>query len=156
MNRQDYYHESNMPRANSIVPAASAVVADKDDRILLHKRKDNKSWSLLGGAMEPGESLTETIIREVQEEAGLIVRVDKLVGVYSDPGHIIEYSDGEIRQQFSICFACSILSGKLSLSEESYELKFFSREEMEKINIHPAQMLRINDYFEMSERAIIR
>jgi hypothetical protein len=73
--RKDYYHAPDAPKPNSIVPAASAVVLNHDGKILLHKRKDNALWSLPGGAMELGESIEETIIREVKEETGLDVKV---------------------------------------------------------------------------------
>ncbi len=87
---------------NSLTPAASAVVTDEDGRILLHRRSDNDLWSIPGGAMEIGESIAETAVRETREETGLDVRPLYVVGVYSNPGHVVEYSDGEVRQQFSV------------------------------------------------------
>ena len=49
--------------------------------------------------MDLGETIGQTAVREVREETGLDVKIDGIVGVYSDPRHIIEYSDGEVRQQ---------------------------------------------------------
>lgn len=139
MGRKDYYHEENAPKPNSIVPAASAVVLNQDGKILLHKRRDNALWSLPGGAMELGESIGETIIREVKEETGYDVDVVKCIGIYTDPSHIIAYDNGEVRQQFSICFECRILGGELSMSEESHQVGFFNIEEIEQLEMHPAQ-----------------
>lgn len=156
MARKDYYHEKNSPKINSIVAAASAVVTDEYGRILLHKRKDNNMWSLLGGAMEKGESIAQTIIREVKEESGYVTRINKLIGIYTDPNHIIEYSNGEVRQQFSICFHCEIISGQLTISDESKELQFFSLEELDKVNIHEAQWVRIRDYLKNKVEPFIR
>ena len=70
MNRVDYFNDPHAPQANSIVPAASAIVTNKDGKILLHRRSDNALWSLPGGVMEIGESIEQTIVREVKEETG--------------------------------------------------------------------------------------
>jgi ADP-ribose pyrophosphatase YjhB (NUDIX family) len=72
MGRKDYYHEAGSPKPNSIVPAASAVVIDDKNRILLQKRRDNNLWSLPGGGMEIGESIEETIIREVKRKQDMM------------------------------------------------------------------------------------
>lgn len=156
MSRKDYYYESNSPKVNSIVAAASAVLTDKEGKIVMHKRRDNNLWSLLGGAMEYGESINDTIIREIKEESGFEAEVVKLVGIYTDPNHIIEYSNGEVRQQFSVCFHCSIKSGELTISNESKELGFFNKEELSNVNMHEAQRVRINDYFKNIDKAFIR
>jgi ADP-ribose pyrophosphatase YjhB (NUDIX family) len=154
--RKDYYHQPDAPKPNSLVPAASAVVTDQEGRIVLHKRSDNDLWSLPGGAMELGESIEQTIIREVKEETGFDVEVVKCIGIYTDPKHVIEFSDGEIRQQFSICFHCRIIGGKKSISSESTQVKLFTKEEIEQMNLHPSQLIRIRDFFANQERAFIR
>lgn len=156
MSRKDYYHELGSPKPNSLVPAASAVVTNENGHILLQKRKDNDLWSLPGGVMEIGESIEETIVREVWEETGLEVEVLKCIGIYTDPKHVIEYSDGEVRQQFSICFECRIISGSITVSSESVEVNFFSLNEIKKLEIHPAQIVRIDDYLSNQAQASIR
>jgi ADP-ribose pyrophosphatase YjhB (NUDIX family) len=114
-NRIDYYNDPHAPKANSIVPAASAIVTNDDGNILLQRRTDNGLWGLPGGALEIGESIGETIVREVKEETGLEVVPKSIVGVYSNPKHVIAYSDGEVRQQFSLCFACTVTGGELQV-----------------------------------------
>ncbi|SFJ19395.1 NUDIX hydrolase [Thermoflavimicrobium dichotomicum] len=156
MARKDYYHQPGAPKPNSLVPAASAVVTDQEGRIVLHKRSDNHLWSLPGGVMELGESIEQTIIREVKEETGFDVEVLKCIGLYTDPGHVIAFSDGEVRQQFSICFACKILGGEKSVSSESTRVELFTKEEIEQMDLHPAQRIRIQDFFANQERAFIR
>lgn len=156
MARKDYYHQPDAPAPNSLVPAVSAVVTDSEGNILLHRRSDNLLWSLPGGAMELGESALQAVIREVKEETGFDVQVLKCIGIYSDPGHVIAFSDGEVRQQFSICFECRIVGGRLSVSPESVEVRFFTREELKKLDLHPAQRIRLEDYFARRERAFIR
>src|ERR1700694_2531117 len=100
MARTDYYNDPDAPPANSVVPSTTAVVTDEHDRIVLIRRRDNDLWALPGGAMELGESIVDTAVREVKEETGLDVEVTGLIGVYSNPHHVMAYTDGEVRQQF--------------------------------------------------------
>lgn len=154
--RKDYYYKDNAPTPNSIVPAASAVVLNKEGKILLHKRSDNHLWSLPGGAMELGESIKETVIREVKEETGFNVEVVRCIGIYTDPNHIIAYADGEVRQQFSICFECKIVGGQKKISSESTKVDFFDQEELEKLDMHPSQRVRLEDFFKNQTATVIR
>ncbi len=156
MGRTDYYHDPNAPKANSLVPGASAIVPDGQGRILLHRRSDNGRWALPGGVMEIGESIADAIVREVQEETGLDVVPERIVGVYSDPGHVFAYDDGEVRQQFSICFACRVVGGNPRPSSESLEVRFFPLAEIGDLNVHPSIRLRIEDYLKNQEAAVIR
>jgi ADP-ribose pyrophosphatase YjhB (NUDIX family) len=155
MGRVDYYHEANAPKANSLVPGASAIVTDDQGRILLQRRSDNARWALPGGVMDIGESIGQAIVREVQEETGFEVKPENIVGVYSDPGHVFAYDDGEVRQQFSVCFVCRIVGGELQVSKESSEVAFFSPEEIEGLEMHESIRLRIQHYLERRPRPVI-
>lgn len=148
MSRIDYYDDPNAPKANRIVPAASAVIVNDEGKFLLQQRSDNSLWALPGGALEIGESISETIVREVKEETGLDVMPKYLVGVYSSPKHVIAFPTGEVRQQFSLCFACAILGGELRISEESIAVGFFSLQEIEHLDIHRSSYMRIKHYLE--------
>src|SRR5713226_638946 len=105
--RVDYYHDPAAPRANSLVVGSSAIVVDEAGRILLQRRSDSGNWALPGGTMDIGETFAQSVVREVKEETGFAVRIERIVGIYSDPGHVFAYSDGEIRQEFNICLACT-------------------------------------------------
>jgi ADP-ribose pyrophosphatase YjhB (NUDIX family) len=109
--RIEHFNDPDAPPANRLVPAASAIVVDQAGRILLHRRTDNELWSIPGGGMEVGERIADTVVREVREETGLEVEPEAIVGIYSDPQHVVEYDDGEVRQQFSVCFACRLSKG---------------------------------------------
>ena len=98
--------------------------------------------------MEIGESIVETVVREVKEETGLDVAVEYLIGIYSNPKHVLAFSDGEVRQEFSICFACRIVGGRLHVSEESFEVSFFTSDEVEQLPMHESNRLRIRHYLE--------
>jgi ADP-ribose pyrophosphatase YjhB (NUDIX family) len=153
--RIDHFNDPEAPAANSLVPAASAVVVDQAGRILLHRRNDNELWSIPGGAMEVGERIADTAVREVKEETGLDVQPEALVGIYTDPRHVVEYGNGEVRQQFSVCFACRVLGGDLAVSDESLEVGFFSPAEIETMPMHESIRLRIRNYLEHRSRPVI-
>jgi 8-oxo-dGTP pyrophosphatase MutT (NUDIX family) len=155
MSRIDYYDDPRAPKANRIVPAASAVVVDNEGNILLQQRRDNDLWALPGGTMEIGESIRETVIREVKEETGFDVQPEYTVGIYSDPKHVITFSDGEVRQEFSICFACRIIGGRLQTSDESYEVRFILPQEIEQLKMHPSIRQRIKDYLQHWPQPVI-
>jgi ADP-ribose pyrophosphatase YjhB (NUDIX family) len=150
--RIEHIDNPNAPKANSLVPAASAIVTDDEVRIILIRRSDNDLWSIPGGAMEIGESISETAIREVREETGLEVEPLYVVGIYSSPRHVVEYSDGEVRQQFSICFACKFLGGEIRTSSESTDVRFFTQGEIDELQITASIRQRIDDYLAARER----
>jgi len=155
MTRIEHLNNPDAPRATRLVVAASAVAVDDAGRILLHRRSDNLLWSIPGGAMEIGETIRETAIREVKEETGFEVEPVRLVGIYSNPAHVVEFSDGEVRQQFSICFACRMVGGILALSDESLEVGFFTPDEIEAMSVHPSIRLRIAHYLEDRPEPVI-
>jgi ADP-ribose pyrophosphatase YjhB (NUDIX family) len=154
MGRVDYYDDPDAPAANSLVPAASAIVTDEQGRILLHRRRDNDQWALPGGVMELGESLGECVVREVREETGFVVEPVGVVGIYSDPKHVFAYDDGEVRQEFSICFECRITAGDLAVSDESYEVEFFPPEEIASLPMVDRVRLRVTDFLSGSTPSI--
>jgi ADP-ribose pyrophosphatase YjhB (NUDIX family) len=148
MTRIDHFNEPDGPCATRIVPAASAIVTDEDGGLLLAKRTDNNLWTIPGGTMKPGETIAETAVREAKEETGIDVEVVSLVGIYSNPQHVVEYSDGEVRQQFSVCFACRPTGGELATSDETNEVGYYSPDEIGTMDIHPSIRHRINHFLE--------
>lgn len=146
MARTEYYDDPKAPEPNSMVVAASAVVADDEGRILLQRRTDNHLWALPGGGMEMNDSLPGTAVREVKEETGLEVEITGLVGTYTDPRHIIAYSDGEVRRQFNVCFTARVIGGTLEISDESTELRFIAPAEIGALPMHHTQRLRLEHF----------
>jgi ADP-ribose pyrophosphatase YjhB (NUDIX family) len=148
MARVEHYDDPEAPEPNSLVPAASAAVSNERNEILMQRRADNDLWALPGGTMDLGESIGQTAVREVREETGLDVEIDGIVGIYSDPRHIIEYSDGEVRQQFSICFSARLLGGTLRTSDESTEVAWITPQSLEELPIHGTTRLRLRHFLE--------
>lgn len=155
MGRKEYVDDPDAPTANSVVVAASAVVTDDHGAVLLQRRSDNNRWSVPGGAMELGESIAAAAVREVREETGLEVEVVSLIGVYSDPRHVVAYDDGEVRQQFSICFACRATGGSLGTSDESLDVRFFAWDELDGLDIAAPIALRLRHFREHRVEPVI-
>jgi ADP-ribose pyrophosphatase YjhB (NUDIX family) len=148
MARTDYYNDPNAPQANSIVVAVTAFVQDEQGRLLMIRRTDNDMYSIPGGAQDVGETIGHTVVREVKEETGIDVEPVDVIGIYSDPAHVIAYTDGEVRQQFSICFRARPTGGELRTSNESSEVQWISRPDLENLNVHPSIKIRIEHGFE--------
>jgi ADP-ribose pyrophosphatase YjhB (NUDIX family) len=146
MARVDYYNDPNAPRANSLVPSVTAAVRDNDGRLLMIHKIDNNYWALPGGAMDLGESIADAAIREVAEETGIDIEIIGLVGLYTSPGHVMAYDDGEVRQEFSVCFHARPKGGRLR--EDGTETKaasWVARADLDGLSIHPSMRTRIND-----------
>lgn len=143
MPKTDYYADPDAPKANSLVVAVGAVVRNDRGEVLLIERTDNGLWALPGGAQEIGESIQDAVRREVREETGIEVEITGLTGIYSDPAHVIAYDDGEVRQEFLLCFAARPVSGSLRPSSESRQARWVAPEQVNSLNMHPSMRLRI-------------
>src|SRR4051794_19989141 len=128
--RRDFYNDPDAPKANRIVVATNAFVQDDHGRVLLIQRSDNGLWALPGGAQDIGETITACAERETLEETGYRVRVTDLIGIYSDPRHVIAYDDGEVRQEFAITLRAQLRSGEMKTSSESLAIEWVDRREL--------------------------
>ncbi|MEV6847222.1 NUDIX domain-containing protein [Actinoplanes sp. NPDC051411] len=145
--RIDYYDDPEAPKANSVVPSANAVVVDDQGAILLIRRSDNDNWALPGGGMDLGESLPETAVRETAEETGIEVEVTGLVGIYTDPRHVILYtSNNEARQEFSVVFTARPVGGTPTPSDESTEVRWVPPREIGSLPMDRSMRMRIDQY----------
>jgi ADP-ribose pyrophosphatase YjhB (NUDIX family) len=143
MGRTDYFNDPNAPKANSLRPAVSALVRDEGGRLLMIRRTDNDKYAIPGGGQEVGETVAQTVVREVEEETGIHVEVVGLVGIYSNPAHVMAYDDGEVRQEFSLCFRARPVSGELRTSSESKEVLWVESDRLDELDVHPSIRLRI-------------
>lgn len=148
MGRIDYIDDPTAPVANSVVPSVVAVVEDDAGRVLLILKTDNNRWALPGGGHEVGESIADTVVREVKEETGFDVEVEAITGTYTDPGHVMAYDDGEVRQQFSIAFRARLIGGEARTSSESREVRWLSAVEIAKLDMHPSMRMRLEHALE--------
>ncbi len=155
MPRTDYYNDPNAPTANAIVSAAVAFVQDSDGRVLLVRRSDNGLWALPGGGHEIGETIAACAERETFEETGYQVRVTGLIGVYSDPAHVIAYDNGEIRQEFALSFRAKLVTGQAETSSETPGVAWAARADLDNYPMQPWIRIRIDHGFEDRDQPYI-
>ncbi|MFI5779611.1 NUDIX hydrolase [Nocardia sp. NPDC051570] len=119
---------------------------DASGAILLQRRRDTGQWALPGGVMELGETAAECAVRECNEETGIIAAITGFLGVYSNPNHIVAYTDGEIRQQYENTYIGRLVSGEPAINDEADEVAFVSPEELDRYDIHPSMRQQIGHY----------
>ncbi|GIF01793.1 NUDIX hydrolase [Paractinoplanes rishiriensis] len=150
--RIDFYNDPAAPKANSVVPSANVVVVNDDGAILLIRRSDNDNWALPGGGMDLGESLPATGVRETAEETGIDVEITGLVGIYTDPRHVILYtSNNEVRQEFSVVFTARPIGGAPTPSEESTEVRWVPPAEIGSLPMDRSMRMRVEQYLNAPE-----
>ena len=145
--RIDYHDDPDAPEPNSVVPAAVAVVAREDGAVLLIRRTDNGNWALPGGAIEMNESVADAAIRETFEETGIQVEVTGLLGIYTDPRHVIHFtSNDEVRREFSVVLTAQPVSGEPTPSTESSEVRWVPPADLGGYTMGRAMRKRVDDY----------
>jgi len=113
---------------------AFAIIFNDAGGVLLCHRRDMDMWNLPGGGMESGELPTEAVIREVKEETGLEVVIDRLIGVY-----------GKVdKDELVFSFVCRVIGGKYSTTDESDACQYFAMDDLPP-NTPPKQVERIHD-----------
>ncbi|HEY1822820.1 MAG TPA: NUDIX domain-containing protein [Trebonia sp.] len=154
--RIDFYDDPDGPAANSLVPSVNVVVVNDAGEILLIRRTDNGNWAVPGGAVDLGESVAQAAVRETLEESGIECDITGLVGIYSDPRHVILYtSNGEARQEFSIVLTARPLGGQPRPSSESSEVRWVPAAEVYGYTMDRSMRLRINDYLDRKQSPVI-
>lgn len=156
--RKDYYYQNDAPAANSIKPAAAVAIMNSKRELLMLHRKDNKKWTMPGGTLEFGESMTECALREVKEESGLDVEIRDIIGTYTDPNIRVAYSDGEVRQEFTIVYYGETTNYEVILDNESSQYKWVPLDKLLDLPLADSQRRRILDvldYLDYGTRKLI-
>jgi ADP-ribose pyrophosphatase len=122
----------------------SAVIF-QDGKVLLALRRDIGWWNLPGGGMEIGETVEEAVVREVLEETGLVVVVERLLGVYSKPQ----------KQEVLLGFICRRIGGELKATEESSACQFFPPNQLP-AKLLPKHRQRVEDALLNQPQALLR
>jgi len=109
---------------------ATAIIPFPLNKILLVKRDTvpfKSYWALPGGRMDPGETVEQTIIREVKEETGLDVTVVRQIGEYVEKG----LKDDVEYEYYPTCFLVKTIGGEIKRQEsEIQEIQLFSLKEL--------------------------
>jgi 8-oxo-dGTP diphosphatase len=116
---------------------AFAIIFDPHGKVLLCHRRDMDAWNLPGGGVAPDELPSDGVVREVMEETGLEVEIERLAGIYLKPKH----------PELVFSFICKVVGGEMGPSDEADQLQYFAPSELP-INTSPKQAERIADAIE--------
>jgi ADP-ribose pyrophosphatase YjhB (NUDIX family) len=145
---REYYQDPTAPRAQDVLPAAFAAARNAAGELLLVRRADDGNWELPGGRIEVGESVSQTVVREVAEESGVAIELTGLAGVYSDPTHVLVDPGDVVHQQLALCFHAVPAAGTGAPrpdGDETTAAGWFAVDALAGLAIHPAVWLRIRD-----------
>jgi len=117
--------------------SVAGIVVREDDRVLVIKRDDSGHWEAPGGILELDESFESGVQREVLEETGLEVAVERLTGVYKNLTHGI----------VALVYRCRPVGGDPHPTEEAREIRWMTKEEVQSA-MTPAFGVRVSDAFE--------
>lgn len=127
-----------------ILVTGGAIIRDQQGRILLQRRSDYGDWGLPGGGMDAGESIEETMIREVYEETGLEVIQYDLYTVYSGPRMKYRYPDGnEVVFVMFIFNVVADIEGKVT--EDNTLIYNDKNQESLKLEFKPLEDIKIEE-----------
>lgn len=121
------------------------IILDENQKVLLCHRRDYDLWNLPGGGLEQGESPWDGVKREVKEETGLDVGVQRLAGVYYKPS----------QNEIVFSFVCVVAGGKIKTTDEANKIEYFEFKRIPK-NIPPKQVERIKDAFKSVSKVMFR
>ena len=150
------FYGPRISKQGKIRLGCSAAVLDGQGRILLTKRSDNGQWCLPGGAVDPGETVSEACEREVLEETGLQVRVKRLIGIYSYSDQLVVYPDGNKILVVALHFEVEATGGEAGLSNEVSDFGYFSLEQMEGLEFLGRHKERILDTYGKYSEPVIK
>jgi 8-oxo-dGTP pyrophosphatase MutT (NUDIX family) len=120
-----------------VVAAAGVLVWDDRQRVLLQERSDDQTWSIPGGAVEPGEQLEDAARRELREETGLVAGELTLLSARSGPECFLVYPNGDQCQVISLTYRAESWSGHLDISNpETTDLRFYDPLELPEMNAY--------------------
>ncbi len=112
-----------------LLPGASALIFDDDDRVLLQRRGDTGKWFIIGGGIDPGETAAQAAVREAHEETGLVVEPIRLSGIYTSPE--VVYPNGDRCIYVTTGFRCRVIGGDMQADgQETLELAWFSLDQL--------------------------
>jgi 8-oxo-dGTP pyrophosphatase MutT (NUDIX family) len=146
MGRIEYWNDPAAPKPNSVVPACGVLAVDDLGRVLLQRRRDTGQWAIPMGKQELGETPSQCAIRETLEETGVLPEITGILGVYSDPGHIVAYTDGEIRQEWELILLGRPVTGTPSANAEASDVRWVAPADLESLDIHPTQWRQLRDW----------
>jgi ADP-ribose pyrophosphatase YjhB (NUDIX family) len=150
-----YYRDASAPPPNRPVRIGALALVERDGMLLVERRAEDGTWGLVGGALEEDETIVQALRREVREETALSIRAAELFGIFSDPSRIVGYRDGNVYRVLAIVFRVEVGEGDPVASEESYELRFVARAELEALDLTPAHRPIVERYLAPARGVVV-
>ena len=141
---------ANTPKTTQGARLGVNVILTYEGKLLLEKRRDSDTWGLVGGGVKNHEEPIDAIVREIYEELGLRVRKDQFrkLAVYGEPGRVAAYCDGSVWRMVIVMYALELTHlPEFRLSAESKDMRFFSKEEIQNIDIVITHSDIVQDWF---------
>ncbi|MGO1255222.1 MAG: NUDIX domain-containing protein [Microbacterium gubbeenense] len=110
-----------------LLPGVTAVVRE-GERFLLARHAHSALWSLIGGGIEPGEEPLDAVAREVFEETGARIQINRIIGAYGGDPMMVTYPNGDQVGYVTIAYECELLSNAIPDMNEITELGWFHRD----------------------------
>ena len=117
--------------------SVAGVVVDRRGCVLIIRRRDDGEWQIPGGVLELGESFDDGVRREIIEETGVTVHVERLTGAYKNVR----------RGVVALVFRCSPRSGEAQPTDEASDVRWVTREQATRLMTR-AFAVRVLDAFE--------
>ena len=109
-----------------LLPAVAAFVFDHQGHLLLQQRADTGRWGLPVGGIEPDETPADAVLRETWEETGVLVKPQRVIGVYGGPTFRHTHANGDQTASIVFVFQCTVDGGTPSPDGiESLDARFF-------------------------------
>ena len=140
----------NAPKTTQRAHLGANAIITYGGKLLLEKRRDSDTWGLVGGGVKNYEDPIDAMAREVREELGIRIPKDKFrkIAVYGEPGRIAAYCDGSVWRMVIVVFALELeQEPQITISAESRDMKFFSKEELKNIEIVITHSDIVEDWF---------
>ena len=140
----------NAPKTTMPAHLGANAILTWNGRLLMERRRDADVWGLVGGGAKKWETGRQAIAREVYEELGLRIRPEAFekLKVYDDPGRIAAYRDGSVWRMVIVLYGFAFdREPVLRISRESKELRFFTKEEAQNIEIAVTHKDLVREWF---------
>ena len=140
----------NAPKTTMPAHLGANAVITCQGKLLLEKRRDSDVWGLPGGGCKKTETGRQAVAREIYEELGLRIPKDRFqkLAVYGEPGRIAAFRDGSVWRIVIVVYGLDLPEEPvLRISAESKELRFFTKDELKRIEIAVTHSDIVEDWF---------
>jgi ADP-ribose pyrophosphatase YjhB (NUDIX family) len=151
-----YYRNPGAPQPNKPNHIGVTAIIEHQSAVLMEYRSDCRRWSLIGGALELDESLTDCLRREIAEETSLTVSRFALFGLFSDPTRRIEYPDGNVIRSLTVAYVVEVEdTRRLQRSDESVKVEFVDKKDLPGLDVVETHRHILDSYIAWDRKTVV-